>query len=243
MNGHLPRLTMFLFYAKTDSNNSLILDGDEMRHATKTLRKRVGDEIWCTDGLGNKYKASISGISKQDVSLDVSESVKIEKTVQQLHIAMALTKNASRFEWFLEKATEIGISSITPIITTRTEKKSFKHERGAKIVLAAMKQSLRCYLPILNEAISLKSFLTQEPEMDQHRLIANYKASNAQLSNTIKQRANTSILIGPEGDFTEEELQLADQAGFTSINLGNHRLRTETAGIVACHTFNLINNV
>jgi 16S rRNA (uracil1498-N3)-methyltransferase len=160
----------------------------------------------------------------------------------KLHLAIALTKNASRLEWFLEKATEIGVQSITPLITSRTEKKSFKHERGEKIVIAAMKQSLRFHLPILSQAISIEELLESERNLSHNKFVGHYKPENKQLKDSVEKGNSTTILIGPEGDFTENEIVAVTQAGFTSINLGNHRLRTETAGIVACHTFNIINN-
>lgn len=233
---------MFLFYTPVNTDGTLLLSDDELRHAVKTLRKRSGDEIWSTDGAGARYRSRITSLTKSAATLEVLEKEEADDPNSQLHIAIALTKNASRLEWFLEKATEIGIQKITPIITSRTEKKSFKKERGNKIVVAAMKQSLRSHLPKLSDVISLKKFVEMEANSTNDKYVGHYREQNAQLMHSLTKGNNTTILIGPEGDFTEEEIVMLGHASFTSINLGNHRLRTETAGIVACHSFKIINN-
>ena len=233
---------MFLFYTPEVTEDSLSIEGDELRHAVKTLRKRVGDEIWSTDGEGCKYKSRITTITKSHATLQILERELFNLPNYNLHLAIALTKNANRLEWFLEKATEIGVQTITPLISSRTEKKSFKKERGDKIVIAAMKQSLRYHLPVLNQAASLEQFLEGERNLKHQKFVGHYKSDNKQLKDSIEAGKSATILIGPEGDFTESEISAVTQAGFSSINLGNHRLRTETAGVVACHTFNIINN-
>lgn len=233
---------MFLFYTPQDSDKTLLLVDDEMRHATKTLRKRVGDEIYSTDGKGTKYKSQISSITKSEVQLEILARENIAPTKPSLHIAIALTKKTNRFEWFLEKATEIGIEKITPLVTSRTEKKSLNLDRSNKILIAAMKQSLRSYLPVLTEPVSMIDFVERTKSESAQKLIAQYKPDNKQLKSVITPGEDLIILIGPEGDFTEKESQLVDSSGFQSINLGNFRLRTETAGLVACHTFQLMNN-
>lgn len=233
---------MFLFYTPVNVDGSLSLEEDELRHAVKTLRKRVGDEIWSTDGNGNRYKSRIRTISKSHAALEILHQEKEDQPSPQLHIGIALTKHASRLEWFLEKATEIGVHHITPIITSRTEKKSFKKSRGDKIIVAAMKQSLRAHLPQLTDVLSLKEFVEKESNSSADKYVGCYNEENAQLQDSLSKNKDTIILIGPEGDFTDSEITMITQANFTSINLGNHRLRTETAGIVACHTFNIINH-
>jgi len=233
---------MFLFYTPTKSGDSLLLEGDEMRHAIKTLRMRTGDEIYSTDGLGYKYKCRISGIGKSEVALELLNKESCSNTRKsKLHIAIALTKKSNRFEWFLEKATEIGIHKITPLITARTEKKSFNYARSQKIIISAMKQSLRCYLPVLEDIRTIEEFVNSISQTDSQKLIAHYKPENAQLGQILKEGKDVVTMIGPEGDFIETESQLVEGLGFHSINLGNFRLRTETAGVVACHTFNLVN--
>lgn len=233
---------MFLFYTPVNADGSITLIGDELRHAVKTLRKRVGEEIWSTDGLGTKYKSRIKDISKKEATLEVLEQHEIELANPNLHIAIALTKKSARIEWFLEKATEIGIGQITPLITARTEKRNFNKERGSKIVIAAMKQSLRSHLPVLSESVLFKDFIKSEVNSSNDKFVGFYKEDNSQLMDVLRSGNDSTILIGPEGDFTGEEIGMVSQAGFTSINLGVHRLRTETAGIVACHSFNIVNN-
>jgi len=233
---------MFLFYTPVNADGSITLNGDELRHAIKTLRKRVGEEIWSTDGSGTRYKSRIKDIAKESVRLEIIEQEAIERSQPKLHIAIALTKKSARIEWFLEKATEIGIYQITPLITARTEKKAFKKERGNKILIAAMKQSLRSYLPVLSEATHLTDFIKSGLNSSNDNFVGFYKEDNLQLRDKLCEGKDTTILIGPEGDFTDQEIDLVSQAGFTSINMGVHRLRTETAGIVACNSFNFVNN-
>lgn len=233
---------MFLFYTPQEFDGTLLLVEDEMRHAIKTLRKRVGDELHSTNGRGKKYKSRIQEISKSEVKLEVLSQEELPTIKPSLHIAIALTKKPNRFEWFLEKATEIGIEKITPLLTSRTEKKSLNMKRSKKIVISAMKQSLRCYLPELSEATYLTDYLEVCKSETSQKLMAHYKPTNQQLKSALSIGLDASIVIGPEGDFTEDESQLVEQSGFQSVNLGNFRLRTETAGVVASHTFKLINN-
>jgi 16S rRNA (uracil1498-N3)-methyltransferase len=157
-----------------------------------------------------------------------------------LHIAVAPTKNISRFEWFLEKATEIGVNEITPLICENSERKIIKTDRLNKVIVAAMKQSLKSYLPRLNEAVKFSDFIKQKSVYS--RYIA-YCSENHRdmLRDAAKQKRNIEILIGPEGDFSEREVEMAMGHNFQAVSLGHSRLRTETAAIVACHTVNLIN--
>jgi len=233
---------MFLFYTPTNTDGSLLLAEDELRHAVKTLRKRSGDEIWSTDGQGNKYRSRITDMTKSSATLLILDQEKVLSPSPQLHMAIALTKNASRIEWFLEKATEIGVQQITPIVTARTEKRTMKQGRAEKIIVSAMKQSLRYYLPQLADPTDLKTFMERESKSSNDKFVGHYQEENLQLTKSLKAGVNSTIMIGPEGDFTDDEIELVTHAGFTSINLGNHRLRTETAGITACHTFNIVNN-
>ena len=233
---------MFLFYTPIDSDGIPMLIGDDLRHATKTLRKRVGDDISSTDGLGHRFHSRIKSLSKTTALLELISKEVIPELHPRLHIAIAMTKKSTRLEWFMEKCTEIGIHKITPLITSRTEKKYFKKERGDKILLAAMKQSMRFHKPELSEALSLQTLIKETIELDVDKFVGHYKPDNTQLSTSIKKGNDAIVLIGPEGDFSNAEISLIEQSGFASINLGNYRLRTETAGIVACHTFNMINN-
>ena len=228
---------MQLFYLE-NPKNEIILSAEESKHATKVLRKKEGDILNFTDGKGGFYKAKITIADTRKSRLQVVSTEQKEKQHNyHLHIAIAPTKNMDRFEWFLEKATEIGIDEITPIICSRSERKVIKTERGNRILLSAMKQSLKFHLPKLNEAITLKEFLTQDFE-------GNKYIAHCQQGKKIELRAEekvkqTTVLIGPEGDFSASEIEIALQNQFKSVSLGTSRLRTETAGLVTVLTINL----
>jgi len=228
---------MQLFYLE-NPENEIILSTEESKHATKVLRKKEGDILNFTDGKGNFYKAEITVADSRKCRLQIiSSEQKPKQHNYHLHIAIAPTKNMDRFEWFLEKATEIGIDEITPIICSHSERKVIKTERGNKILLSAMKQSLKYHLPKLNEAISLNDFLKQEFEGTKY--IAHCEDGEKNELKTVSKAEKTLILIGPEGDFSPKEIELALQNQFKAVSLGTSRLRTETAGIVAVHTINI----
>jgi 16S rRNA (uracil1498-N3)-methyltransferase len=228
---------MQLFYLE-NPKNEIILSAEESKHATKVLRKKEGDILNFTDGKGYFYKAEITIADTRKCRLQVVSSEQKEKQHNyQLHIAIAPTKNMDRFEWFLEKATEIGIDEITPIICSRSERKVLKTERCNRILLSAMKQSLKFHLPKLNDAISLNDFLKQDFEGGKY--IAHCQDGEKQKLIKEKTTEKTLILIGPEGDFSPNELEIALQNNYKAVSLGKSRLRTETAGIVAVHTINI----
>lgn len=234
---------MQLFYAP-ELNPQLkeyMLDEQESKHCIKVLRMKAGDRLHLTDGRGNLYLGRLTDdhIKKCIV---VIEEVKQEQDKRHchLHIAVAPTKNINRFEWFLEKATEIGIDEITPLLCTYSERKHLKPERLEKILAGAMKQSLKTCLPRLNSMVKLNDFVRQA--FSGQKFIAYVEEQQPDsLKNCYKQKGDVLILIGPEGDFSPEEVRLAMENGFEPINLGPNRLRTETAALVACHTINLIN--
>ena len=227
---------MQLFYLE-NPKDEIILSAEESKHATKVLRKKEGDILNFTDGKGNFYKAEITFADTRKCRLKIVSSEQKEKQHNyHLHIAIAPTKNMDRFEWFLEKATEIGIDEITPIICSRSERKIIKTERCNKILLSAMKQSLKFHLPKLNEAISLIDFLKNN--MDGAKYIAHCEKSNKLELKNEKLEEKTLILIGPEGDFSATEIEMTLKNNFKAVSLGTSRLRTETAGIVAVHTIN-----
>ena len=227
---------MQLFYLE-NPENEIILSPEESKHATKVLRKKEGDVLDFTDGKGNFYKAEITLADSRKCRLQIVSSKQKEKQHNyHLHIAIAPTKNMDRFEWFLEKATEIGIDEITPIICSRSERKVIKTERCNKILLSAMKQSLKFHLPKLNKAISLTDFL--KINVDGVKYIAHCEKSNKLELKNEKLEEKTLILIGPEGDFSATEIEMALKNNFKAVSLGTSRLRTETAGIVAVHTIN-----
>ena len=229
---------MQLFYLE-HPEKEIILSAEESKHATKVLRKKEGDILNFTDGKGGFYKAEITLADSRKCRLEIVSSDQKEKQHNyHLHIAIAPTKNMDRYEWFLEKATEIGINEITPIICEHSERKVIKTERCNRILLSAMKQSLKFHLPKLNEAITLKDFLKQDFEGDKY--IAHCEDGYKIELSTEEKVEKTTILIGPEGDFSNSEIEMALQNQFKAVSLGPSRLRTETAGIVAVHTINII---
>jgi len=228
---------MQLFYLK-NPKDEIILSTEESKHATKVLRRDEGDILDFTDGKGGGYKAEITVANNKKCRLKIiSRKQKEKQHNYHLHIAIAPTKNIDRFEWFLEKATEIGIDEITPIICNRSERKIIKTERGNRILLSAMKQSLKYHLPKLNEAISLNDFIKQD--LKGTRYIAHCENAKKLNLKTANKAERTVILIGPEGDFSPKEIELALQNQFQAVSLGTSRLRTETAGIIAVHITNI----
>jgi 16S rRNA (uracil1498-N3)-methyltransferase len=233
---------MQLFYTPDIKNDYYTFSKEESRHCIKVLRKKNGDQINLTDGKGNLFIAQIFDANPKSCKLEIIDIKKeYQKSSYYTHIAIAPTKNIDRLEWFLEKATEIGVNEITPIICQRSERKTIKKERLNKIIIAAIKQSARAYIPKLNPAISLNEFTSIE-HSQKNKFIANCFDQKRKALNDFKlKNCSSLILIGPEGDFSKQEVTKAQQKGFISVSLGNSRLRTETAGIAACHTINLHN--
>ena len=228
---------MQLFYSSliNESNTSFVFDKEESKHIIKVLRKKDGDILFVTNGLGDLFKTEISLASDSKCTVAILSKEKKEATQYPLHLAVAPTKMNDRYEWFLEKATEIGIQEITPIICDRSERKVINKERFEKIILTAMKQCNQFYLPKLNEAITFKNFIKQQHEGQ--LLIAHCEETDKKsLKSVLNTNTKTTILIGPEGDFSEKEIELALANNFIPVTLGNTRLRTETAEVVACHS-------
>ncbi|RLD29988.1 MAG: 16S rRNA (uracil(1498)-N(3))-methyltransferase [Bacteroidetes bacterium] len=233
---------MQLFYNPdiTNSTKQFSFNKEESKHIVKVLRKNVGDQLHITNGIGWLFVTEIliADIKKCTVLIKAKELQ--PKRNYNLHIAVAPTKMNDRYQWFLEKATEICIESITPIICDYSERKIIKHERFAKILQSAMKQSLQCYLPKLNPAIQFKEYIKQE--FNGLLFIAHCQDLNKKsLKQEVRPNQDISILIGPEGDFSVKEIAQALQSNFIPVTLGKTRLRTETAAIVACHTVALLN--
>lgn len=235
---------MLLFYTPDihDSHRQFVLSEEESKHAIRVLRLGVGGEIHLVNGVGDLFKARIIDAHPKRTTLDILEVQKeYEKPSYHLHIAVAPTKNIDRLEWFLEKATEVGIQEITPLICEHSERKEVKLERLNKVVVAAMKQSLKAYLPQINEAIPFPKFLQQQHE-DVQKAIAHCVDTEKKYLNTVCQpKGKYLILIGPEGDFSPMEIQRALDMGFQPISLGNARLRTETAALAATLEIALLN--
>lgn len=228
---------MQLFYNPDidESTESFSFDKEESRHIIKVLRKKDSDILHVTNGSGLLFETEITLASDNKCIVQVLSIKKTDEPKFRLHLAVAPTKMNDRFEWFLEKATEIGIQEITPIICDRSERKVVNLERFEKIILSAMKQSNETFLPKLNEAISFKEFIKQKNEGLQ--LIAHCEETDKKsLKEILKPNENVTMLIGPEGDFSEKEIALALENNYQPVTLGNTRLRTETAAIVACHS-------
>ena len=233
---------MALFYAP-NIDTTLELPEDEAAHCLRVLRLGVGAELDVTDGKGNFYKTVISSIAGKHCYLEIVEKITPAKGWRgHLHLAIAPTKNMDRIEWLIEKATEIGIDEITVLNCRFSERKVVKTDRIERIVVSGMKQSLKPLKPIVNEMVDFKKFIAAT--RDGARFIAHcYDGDRKLLKEQLLQGVDATILIGPEGDFSPEEVETAIAAGFMPVSLGNSRLRTETAGLVACHTFNLINEL
>jgi 16S rRNA (uracil1498-N3)-methyltransferase len=232
---------MQLFYASNVLGNEIVLDETESKHAIRVLRLNAGDKVQVVDGGGGFYTAEIAESHPKKCKLSILEShEKFGKRKFKLHIAIAPTKNNDRFEWFLEKATEIGIDEITPILCEHSERKTIKPDRLEKILISAMKQSVKAYLPKLKPMVPFNDFIHKNDASQKYIAHCN-DGEKPHLKNEIEKKENVIILIGPEGDFSMEEVEEAKINGFREISLGPSRLRTETAGVVACHIVNLVN--
>lgn len=228
---------MQLFYNPNinETQSSFVFDKEESKHIIKVLRKKEDDILHVTNGLGFLFTTEITIASDNKCTIKINSFEKQDTPKYHLHLAVAPTKMNERYEWFLEKATEIGIQEITPIICEHSERKVIKTDRFQKILESAMKQSLHYYLPKLNEPILFKDFI--KTQKSGQLFIAHCEETNKKsLKNELKSNENVTILIGPEGDFSVKEIQLAIDNNFIPVSLGNTRLRTETAAIVACHS-------
>lgn len=227
---------MQVFTASSTEIKNLTLSEIESKHCVRVLRKKDGDAINVTDGKGNLYECVITEAHQKRCSFEIKNTIVQKKLAPNLHIAIAPTKNIDRFEFFLEKATEIGITEITPLKSFHSERKNIKLDRLEKIVVSACKQSKNFHFPKLNDLTSIKEVLQSN---EKQKLIAHCEEKDKTELKSLQFQEETLILIGPEGDFSSEEIQNALKAGFQPISLGESRLRTETAGIVACTTVNL----
>ncbi len=229
-----------LFYAP-DIATVPILPEDESQHCIRVLRLKEGDNITITDGKGFFYTATLENTHPKHCSVKITESLP-QKSIWDytIHIAVAPTKNMDRMEWFVEKATEIGINTITCLRCRHSERKEIKLQRLNKIAISAMKQSQKAILPQINEIIDFNQFISQD--FNGYKMIAHCAENSRQLIKDIyKPGANALFLIGPEGDFSHEEINAALSAGFSPVSLGKSRLRTETAALAACHTIHILN--
>lgn len=232
---------MHIFYTPDLSGSSYTLDETESKHCVRVLRLEKGDKITLVDGRGGFFTAEIADPNPKRCGVKVIQSeLNFGLRNFKIQVAFAPTKNIERMEWFLEKATEIGIDRITPLLCRYSERKEIKNERLEKVMVSAMKQSLKAYLPQLDELTKITEFIRQP--FEGQKFIAHCgEQYRDQLKNVVVPGGNYLILIGPEGDFSTEEIELAIRSNFRPVSLGDSRLRTETAGVVACHTFSLLN--
>lgn len=234
---------MNLFYTPDIEGDYYTLNPEESKHCIRVLRFTAGEPVALVDGRGNWYNGIIDRPDAKGCGVRITEQIgRYSERPFHLHLAIAPTKNIDRIEWMLEKCTEIGIDEITLLNTEHSERKVVKEERLEKVIIAAMKQSLKAYLPRLNPMMDFRKFISSCTETQ--KLIAHcHSRDKKRLDDIYRPGQDVVILIGPEGDFSETEVSLATGAGFTPITLGNSRLRTETAGIVACHSVNFINKI
>ena len=233
---------MQIFYSAEIADGKAFFSKDESRHCLRVLRMRRGDSLSFTDGRGNMYEGVIFDDDPSGMTVTVtSVSDDCCRPAYRLSIAISPLKNDDRLEWFIEKAVETGIDRITPLMCSRTEKKGIRRERLQHLILSAMKQSVKCYLPELDEPVSFTE-LIQLPHAGK-RLIASCDPGIDRIAITaaINPGDEVLILIGPEGDFTAEEMAMAMREGFVPVHLGSSRLRTETAGFAACCAVYLAN--
>nr|WP_276898891.1 16S rRNA (uracil(1498)-N(3))-methyltransferase [Pedobacter kyonggii] len=233
---------MHIFYTPDITQNTYTLNEEESKHCVRVLRLSIGSIVNLVDGKGGFYTAEITSDNPKKVSLSILKvEMEFHKRNHYLHIAVAPTKNIDRIEWFLEKATELGIDEITPIITGRSERRVVKEDRLNKVITSAIKQSIKAYHPKLNDAISFDTFL-KEP-FDGDKLIAHCIDNDEKqyISKLVTPHQKYLILIGPEGDFTPDEVNLALNKGFKALTLGDNRLRTETAALSVCFEINYLN--
>jgi 16S rRNA (uracil1498-N3)-methyltransferase len=233
---------MQIFYTSGVTGNIASFSRDESGHCIRVLRMRKGDPINFTDGKGNLYEGVITGESHAMMEASVTKVFKeYGRRSYRLHAAISPLKNNDRLEWFIEKAVEMGIDEITPLICSRTEKQRIKRDRLESIITSAMKQSVKAYLPVLSAPITVSDFLAGK--FSGVKLIAHCNGipERKPVSAVVRRAEDTVIMIGPEGDFTVEEVMMAVEAGFIPIHLGESRLRTETAGVAACCSVYLTN--
>ncbi len=232
---------MHLFYTPDIEGETYTLSEEESKHCVRVLRLTEGDTIHLIDGCGNLYAAEITHAHDKRCEVRVT-NVQREygKRPYYLHMAIAPTKNVERYEWFLEKITEIGVDEITPLLCEHSERKVLKDERSEKVVTSAVKQSLKAYHPKLNAMMDFDKFIKQP--FDGIKCIAHcIDSPKILLQNAAKSGDSVLVLVGPEGDFSPAEVKLAKENGFTEVSLGKSRLRTETAGVMACAVVSFLN--
>ena len=227
---------MNLFYSTSLNGKTISIKGQEAKHCSRVLRKSRGDTIYIIDGKGGRYECEIVNISKDEVETVIINQTILETNPCSLQVAVGIIKSSSRMEWMLEKLVELGIRQFTPLICQRSERQKVNMNRLKKIAVSATKQSMGYYIPEINEPMHLKDFL--ENESNTLKYIASYDPEAPSLFDIADRGVASTILIGPEGDFTQHEIELCEQNQYHRVILGNRRLRTETAAIVAATILN-----
>lgn len=225
------KLPFFYISQYNESKEQLFLDEETSRHVVQVLRMKEGEQINLTDGNGNLFTCEISEAGKKSCLVRIKETKHRAQGTRRVSVALSLLKNTNRFEWFLEKATEIGVSEIIPLICERTEKEKFRYDRMNAICISAMLQSQQCWLPVLHQPMDFNKAVMLSASNQKFIAHCDEGPKNQLTNQPINQ--SSLILIGPEGDFTPKEIELALQNGFQPVSLGETRLRTETAGVVA----------
>ena len=226
-------LPFFYITDYSSSQKEIVLDEDASRHVVQVLRMEEGEKLNLTDGKGSLITGEVIDANKKHCSVKIIDSRLTTFSSRKITIAISLLKNTSRFEWFLEKATEIGVSEIIPLICERTEKQKFRYDRMKGICISAMLQSQQAWLPLLHEPKQFNRLAIEQFDNPQ-KFIAHCEESGQKNSlSSFKPLNHSTILIGPEGDFTKHEIELALHNNFIPVSLGETRLRTETAGVVA----------
>lgn len=236
---------MHIFYCAHIIDNKAQLSPEESTHCIRVLRLGKGEKVQLIDGRGGWYNAVITIPDVKRCGLDIINAINHNRNRSfSLHLAIAPTKNIDRFEWFVEKVVEIGIDVITPLLCQRSERRTLKTDRLHKLIISTMKQAMVPYLPMLHELTEFNRFISSFQGSSYNHFIAHCEDNEKKkLLEEAAPHTNVVVLIGPEGDFTPGEIDLAVAQGFIPVTLGPNRLRTETAGIVACHTLNLLNEL
>jgi len=236
---------MEFFYAHGIISKQFTLPEQESFHCVKVLRHIEGDVIHIVDGIGGLYEVEITRAHKEHCAFEIIKKINdYGRKNYFLHIAIAPPKSIERLEWFIEKATEIGIDTITPLICEHSERRKIKTDRLGNILVSAMKQSLKAYLPELNEPSDFFQFVNKQKSIPDQKFICHIDHNNkTYLSSVCSRGADVLVLIGPEGGFSPKEVDIAVQNNFQQVTLGESRLRTETAGLMACCAVNLLNEI
>lgn len=230
---------MELFF-DPDFRGDGILCEPESKHCINVLRHKTDDKITVADGKGHYYTTRIVNAHPKRCELELIRKQEFSNPEYNIHLAVAPTKSVDRFEWLIEKAMELGISEITPLLCHHSERKKIRTDRIERVVIAAMKQSLKAFIPKINELTTFESFINNNSSPNTY-LAHCYETEKTPLKHVYHKGQNAVLCIGPEGDFSEKEVVMAINKGCTTVSLGNSRLRTETAGVIACHTIHLLN--